>query len=159
MLAACAPEPAPKPAKTALFSSDAEAFKAAEETYRAYVDALNKVDTSDPRTFEPVYAFGSGAFKSGDKKNLSWMHAEHLKLGGETLVARVSGVSTDNDRSTVQVLACLDVRAVTLVDAEGASRVNPTRPDKYGLVVTLKETHKRLTIDSAKVAEEQTCDG
>ncbi|WP_417556521.1 hypothetical protein [Microbacterium sp.] len=159
MLAACTPEPkpAPTPTKTALFSSDAEAFKAAEETYRAYTDALNNVDTSDPHTFESVYEFGSGTFKSGDKKNLSWMHAEKLKLGGETRVTRMSGVSTADNRSTVRVLACLDVSTVTLVDTEGTSRVNPTRPDKYGLSVTLKESHGRLTIDSAEVAQDQTC--
>jgi hypothetical protein len=48
---ACAPDPAPTPSPTG-FASQEEAFAAAEATYRAYVDALNAVDLSDPATFE-----------------------------------------------------------------------------------------------------------
>src|SRR3546814_3928687 len=51
--------------------SDAEAFAAAEETYRAYVDALNQVDLSDPATFEPVYALTTGDLNSQDRRNFS----------------------------------------------------------------------------------------
>ncbi|HOQ22628.1 MAG TPA: hypothetical protein PLN62_09415, partial [Microbacterium sp.] len=54
LVTGCAPEPAPTPTPTG-FASDDEAFAAAEATYRAYVDALNAVDLSDPATFEPVY--------------------------------------------------------------------------------------------------------
>ena len=39
-VSACTPEPAPTPTPTG-FASEDEAFRAAEETYRAYVDALN----------------------------------------------------------------------------------------------------------------------
>ena len=55
-LAGCTtPEPTdPTPTPTSAFASEEEAFAAAEATYRAYVDALNEVDLSDPETFEPV---------------------------------------------------------------------------------------------------------
>src|SRR5688500_5990965 len=56
LLAGCAGDP--EPAETTHgFASEEEAFAAAEETYRAYVDALNQVDLSDPETFEPVLAW------------------------------------------------------------------------------------------------------
>ena len=45
---------------TPVFTSEEQAFAAAEETYRAYVDALNQVDLSDPATFEPVFALTTG---------------------------------------------------------------------------------------------------
>src|SRR5690349_16979313 len=52
---ACQPEPAPSPS-TGAFATQAEAFAAAEETYRAYVDALNERRSNpsgglDPQTF------------------------------------------------------------------------------------------------------------
>ncbi|MET0860918.1 MAG: hypothetical protein ABW091_07810, partial [Microbacterium sp.] len=58
-LSGCTPQPAPTPTPTG-FATEDEAFAAAEETYRAYVDALNQVDLSDPETFEPVYAWTTG---------------------------------------------------------------------------------------------------
>ncbi len=61
-VSACTPEPAPTPTPTG-FASEDEAFRAAEETYRAYVDALNAVDLADPATFEPVFAWTTGDAK------------------------------------------------------------------------------------------------
>ena len=55
----CQPEPSPSPSGPA-FANEEAAFAAAEETYRAYVDALNQVDLSDPETFEAVYAWTTG---------------------------------------------------------------------------------------------------
>ncbi len=60
------PAGAPKP--TPAFSSEAEAFAAAEATYRAYVDALNAVDLSDPSTFEDVYSWTTGDANAGARR-------------------------------------------------------------------------------------------
>ena len=59
LLAGCVGDPGPVET-TPGFASEEEAFAAAEETYRAYVDALNQVDLSDPETFEPVFAWTTG---------------------------------------------------------------------------------------------------
>ncbi len=76
---ACQPEPTPTPTGPA-FASEDEAFAAAEETYRAYVDALNQVDLSDPETFEAVYAWTTGEANAGEK-NLS---PQWLQTGGQS---------------------------------------------------------------------------
>lgn len=159
MLAACAPAPEPEPTETALFSSDEEAFAAAEETYQAYTDALNDVDTSDPNTFESVYQYSSGSFESADKENLSWMHAENLTLGGETRIIEFNGTQASSDRTDLQARVCIDVSKVTLTNAAGESQVNPTRPDTYALDLTFKANDERLLIDSAQTPEDQSCDG
>ncbi len=52
-----------------MFASEEEAFAAAEETYRAYVDALNQVDLSDPETFEAVYAWTTGDANADERKD------------------------------------------------------------------------------------------
>lgn len=158
-LVGCTPAPEPEPTKTELFASDEEAFAAAEETYRAYTDALNQVDTRDPDTFEPVYQYSSGSFEASDKENLSWMHAENLTLGGETRVIEFVGTHISRDRSDIQARVCIDVSAMTLVNPAGESQVNPTRPDTYALDVTFKADDARLLIDSAQTPEDQSCGG
>ncbi len=84
VLAACAPAPAPSPTTSPTFSSEAEAFAAAEATYRAYVDALNAVDLADPRTFEPVYAWTTGPANAEARRSFSQMHADGWVVSGET---------------------------------------------------------------------------
>ncbi len=79
----CFAQPDPEP--TPLFSSEEEAFAAAEETYRAYVDALNQVDLSDPETFEEVYAWTTGELNASDRKGLS-DHADGGIVGGDSNV-------------------------------------------------------------------------
>src|SRR5690349_13054891 len=82
---ACQPEPAPSPS-TGAFATQAEAFAAAEETYRAYVDALNQVDLSDPETFEAVYAWTTGDANANERKTLSRMSADGWRVTGSTAV-------------------------------------------------------------------------
>ena len=80
MTTACQPEPAPSPSGP-VFANEEEAFAAAEETYRAYVDALNQVDLSDPETFEAVYAWTTGDFNADETGRRS--RTCTLKAGGE----------------------------------------------------------------------------
>ncbi|WP_298861895.1 hypothetical protein [uncultured Microbacterium sp.] len=134
MLAACTPEPAPKPTKTALFSSDAEAFKAAEETYRAYSTAANATDYSDPNTFEPVYRWLSGTALSSEKKALSVYHAEQIKRVGAASFDTFSPLSASNDEVVVQL--CIDVSSVDLVRSDGESVVPDGRIPRVGRLVT-----------------------
>ncbi len=78
----CRPEPAPSPTAP-VFSSEEEAFAAAEQTYRAYVDALNEVDLSDPATFEAVYAWTTGdANAQGSEDASVEMHADGWTVSG-----------------------------------------------------------------------------
>src|SRR5690606_38234156 len=82
LLVGCSPEPDPTPTPTAAFASEEEAFAAAEETYRAYIDAFNAVDLQDPATFEPLLATSVGEYQSNERKQLSEMHAEGYVQGG-----------------------------------------------------------------------------
>jgi hypothetical protein len=128
-LAGCTtPEPA-TPTPTAAFSSEEEAFAAAEETYRAYVDALNQVDLSDPETFEAVYAWTTGDFNADERKTLSTMHANDWTLSGSSVVSRVDYLDMNDQFAKVALGSCVDVSSIRLLDADGASQVSPDRPD------------------------------
>ncbi|WP_434810118.1 hypothetical protein [Microbacterium sp. bgisy189] len=140
----CTPTPEPTPTPTG-FASEEEAFAAAEETYRAYVDAVNDVDVSDPTTFEPVFAFLSGNALEGTKKAYSQLHADEITMEGDSIPTSVEILSTSTvAEATLDI--CLDVSQVTAVDPDGNSIVSTSRPDIQPLRATLEahEAHWRI---------------
>lgn len=135
-LTGCA-APLPPPGPTPGFTSEAEAFAAAEKTYRAYVDALNEVDLSDPETFEAVYAWTTGEANAGARREFSRMHADGLTVDGVTTVTHVEATDSRLLRESVRIDVCLDVSRVTLVDNEGRSVVDLDRLDIQHMQVSL----------------------
>lgn len=140
-LTACTPgEATPTPTPTG-FTSEEEAFAAAEATYRAYVDALNRVDLSDPATFEDVYAWTTGDALDGEKRSLTEMRAEGWTVSGGTRVMHIEADVAQSfvARGTVVLRACSDVSAVSVVDAGGNSVVSPDRPAIQAVEIELTE--------------------
>lgn len=161
LLAGCAADPGtePTPTSTPAFASEAAAFAAAEETYRAYTDALNAVDLSDPSTFEATYVYTSGDFEASDKENLSEMHAKGYVIEGATLVTQFLGTMTDRWREKIDATVCVDVSNVDVIDADGNSVANPERPDVYAIATTFKVHGGQVLIDHASRTESSPCDG
>ncbi|MCR2826212.1 hypothetical protein [Microbacterium sp. zg.Y909] len=137
------PEPAPTPTATG-FASEAEAFAAAEETYRAYVDALNQVDLSDPDTFEAVYAWTTGEANANERETLSEMHAEGWTVHGETKAALVEPLEFESP-ATVTLAVCQDVSEVDVVNAGGESQVADSRPPVQSMTVVVRESDSTAT--------------
>lgn len=133
-LAACTPTPEPSPTPTALFSSDEEAFAAAEETYRAYTEAANSTDLADAATFEPVFEWLTGTALSAERESLSLYHAEGLSRVGTTTFDTFEPVSFGSDAVVVQL--CVDVSDVDLQNADGKSVIPPDRAPRSGRKVT-----------------------
>ncbi|WP_243075190.1 hypothetical protein [Microbacterium sp. SS28] len=137
MVTGCSPEPAPEDSPA--FATEEEAFAAAEETYRAYVDALNQVDLSDPETFEDVYAWTTGDLNASDRKGLSKYHADGSTVTGSSEIALIEPGEIDHQTLNIQMSVCLDVSAVDVRDASGASLVSPDRTAVQSLTVTAVE--------------------
>ncbi|MGQ2913808.1 hypothetical protein [Microbacterium aurantiacum] len=159
LLTGCAPD-ASEPTPTPSFSSDEDAFAAAEATYRAYVDALNQVDLSDPATFEPVYAWTTGDLNASDRTNYSRWHAEGYRILGDASILSLSpapaGVSPG---AAVSLATCYDVSGVDVLDASGASLVDESRPDVQSLEIQFvedTETTTGLAIESIGPATGET---
>jgi hypothetical protein len=155
-LPGCAAAPAPSPTPAPSFTSDEQAFAAAEATYRAYVDALNHVDLADPATFEPVYALTTGELNVSDRKNFSKWHSDQLTIVGDASVLSVSLSKNGTDR----ILACYDVTAVDVLDADGASIVSANRPNIQALLITMSSAPSTVTglrIDRIEPAEDLQC--
>lgn len=136
LMTGCQPTPGPTPSSSATgFATEAEAFAAAEATYRAYVDALNNVDLSDPATFEPVFALTTGEVSANERKSLSQMHADSWVVSGDSTVSLAEPRSWDAAAQRAEINVCLDVSAVEVKDSSGASMVNPDRANLQSLVV------------------------
>lgn len=138
-LAGCGPtDPSPTPTPTG-FASEEEAFAAAEATYRAYVDALNQVDLSDPSTFEEVYRWTTGDANAAIRTSLSSMAAENWTVSGESAVTVVepSPIYEADDKAMVSLAVCVDVSGVDVIDADGVSQVESDRRDEEPLTVSL----------------------
>ncbi len=142
MFTACASDPAPTdtPTATAGFATEEEAFAAAEETYREYVDAINSADFADPATFEPIYSLVSGGMLDAAKETFSGYHADGLTMSGEASVTLVEIASWDPESGQIVLATCSDVSDVDLTDPEGTSVVSPDRSDVQGLTVELLPT-------------------
>ena len=143
-LAGCGPtDPTPTPTPTG-FASEAEAFAAAEATYRAYVDALNQVDLSDPSTFEEVYRWTTGDANAAIRTSLSSMAAENWTVSGESTVTVVelSAINGAAGRDKVALAVCVDVSRVNVIDADGISQVESDRRDEEPLTVSLEYSAK-----------------
>lgn len=156
----CTPPSAPRPTATATvsgFVSEDEAFRAAEATYRAYVDALNRVDLADPRTFEPVYEWLEGDALSTSKNSFTRMHAEGLSVAGKSTVPfvepRVAGAHA------IVIDVCLDVSDVDIVDPHGKSVVSKSRDDRQPRRLTLRvgATATGLIISSSEPVGSEVC--
>ncbi|WP_152525987.1 hypothetical protein [Microbacterium maritypicum] len=158
-LAGCAPTPAPTPTPTAAFASEEEAFAAAEATYRAYTDALNSVDLSNPDTFEPVFDLTSGDFEAADRQTLSQLHAKDYAFTGQMAVVGFDGISAEAPFEEVEAAVCVDVSGSDVVDPSG-NPVTPTdRPDLNQLRVTFIVSDGRMLVDRADRDADVACAG
>ena len=134
-ISGCSPQPEPEDPPQ--FASEEEAFAAAEETYRAYVDALNHVDLSDPETFEDVYAWTTAEANAGARESFSQMHADGWIVDGETRIQLAEPRDWSDPRQSVELDICLDVSDVTLVDSAGQSVVAADRRDVQSMHASL----------------------
>lgn len=158
-LSACGPAAEPTPTPTAAFASEEEAFAAAEETYRAYNDALEQVDTTDPTTFAPLYELTAGGVNASDRESFSELQANGYTVHGRTEVVWFEPMSASPSLQRVTAQACLDVSKVEVQDANGTSQVNPDRPDIYALELTFVLHQQQMLLEAAKRIDEPSCDG
>lgn len=132
------PPPAASGTPTSTVTPDAEeaAFRAAEATYRAYVDALNAVDLSDPATFEPVFALTTGRINDEDRRALSGYHSAGVTMTGSTEITEVRGNAAGH--GSASLLVCVDVSSIEMRDQAGTSIVQSDREPLQQLLVSTR---------------------
>jgi hypothetical protein len=152
-LAGCSPSnPTPTPTRTAsvpVFTSDAQALKAATEAYAAYLkmsDTIAHEGGADPERIKQ--------YATGDALSLFMQGAAKYKEAsahsiGQTTAGAYKFQSVTNSR--VRFYVCEDISNVELLDAAGRSLVVPGRDPKTAFEVTAIETNARLLIESRNV--------
>ncbi len=155
-LSACTPAPEPTPTPTAAFASEEEAFAAAEEVYREYIQASNVVDYSNPATFDTLDTFTTGAYQADEREGLSQMHAEGNSRVGDISIVWFAGQSVGSD-STVVARTCNDVSRTDVLDADGNSIVSDTRPDQYAIDLTFTVKDRTLRVAKSQAVEDPQC--
>lgn len=158
-LGACSPTAAPSPTPTAAFASEEEAFAAAEETYRAYIDALSDADMADSSSLERVYDWLQGDAESTSRETFSELSAEGYVISGPTKYENFTGTLADTNSGQVQAGVCLDVGDVDVLNEDGHSIVSDDRPDhqSLSLVFLPASTPTGLAIASTQPSDVETC--
>lgn len=159
LLGGCAPEPSPVPTPTPAFTSEAEAFAAAEEVYRAYLEAFNDIDLDDPATFEPVFSFATGDFQEADRTTLSELHAEGYSFSGTTELIFFEPLESSPRLDTLTAIVCVDVSKSDVTAADGLSVLPESRPDVNPLLVRFVSSGSTVLIEHADRHQESECNG
>ena len=153
-LAGCTPGPAPKPTPTPLFTSEADAFKAAEQVYRDYNEASN--ERRDGKEDADPQSFLSGQALEDDINAQRKFKEKHLKIVGPNRVSSFSPIGYDRARGQITADLCIDVTASRVVDDSGTDVTPTSRAGLIALQVTMTGQGDHLEITSA-VAGEHLC--
>jgi hypothetical protein len=150
----CAGEPEPVET-TPSFATDEEAFAAAEETYRAYVDALNQ-NRRDPASADPQAFLISLALES-DIDTQNHLQAAGWSIAGDTSVRSFEGQGSSATGDTVEVTVCLDVSGTRVHDEAGNDITPAERDDLIAIDVVMTLIDTEFMISESTTALEQTC--
>lgn len=134
----CTPQSTPSPApssSSSTFSSDAEAFAAAEATYRAYVDATN-ARRADPTSVPDPNDFLSGQALESSLATQASFEARGVRLVGRTVVRSITPINFDTRSGEMHV--CFDNSATSLINDAGVDVTPADRSVIGGLAVIVE---------------------
>ncbi|MFB7844319.1 hypothetical protein [Microbacterium sp. NPDC056052] len=153
-LAGCTPGPAPTPTPTPLFASEAEAFKAAEQVYRDYVDAANAQQNGAVDVDPQKYLAGTAL--ADDVRSVRDFEKSGLKITGTSMIKYFRAQSFEPKSDGVESLACLDVSQSRVVNSAGVDVTPNNRQSLVGLSVRMAPDRSGLKIVSL-IPNELSC--
>ncbi|MGN6217980.1 MAG: hypothetical protein ACTHNQ_00640 [Microbacterium sp.] len=157
MLSGCvAPAPEPTPTSTAVFASEDEAFAAAEETYRAYIEAEN-ARSADPASRPEPQSFLVGAALEADIEANREFEARGISIVGTSSIVSLDGISADLATGDVTVQTCLDSSMSRVLDGSGADITPPDRDPTVAAVVSLMPVGNSLRISDIAGTASESC--
>ena len=130
-LTACSPQtdPVATPTPTG-FTSEEEAFAAAEATYRAYIDALNEARRGATDVAPESYLIGQALADSDQASRLLLDRGWRIEGPSRMTKAALSWW----DESGVTVAVCLDSGSTRVIDEAGAD----VTPDDRAVLIALE---------------------
>ncbi|MFD4960804.1 hypothetical protein [Microbacterium sp. NPDC058389] len=148
MLSGClAAAPEPTPTSTAAFASEDEAFAAAEETYRAYVDAIN-ARRADAESMPEPQSFLTGEALTADIRSQQEAGRLGIRLEGTSTIVSVVDVSADSVKGDVVIRACYDSSSTRVLNEAGEDVTVPDRDPTVLTEVHLTDSGEQLLIET-----------
>ncbi|GAB3607128.1 hypothetical protein GCM10027413_25370 [Conyzicola nivalis] len=141
----CAPEgpkadEKPSPTATPLFASDEEALAAAEEAYAAYVQLTDAILAAGGSGIERLGEVAAGQQLRTDADEIGELATLGYRTVGQTTFSDFALQGYDRDGAdgiaVVTAYVCEDVSGVDVLDANGISVVEVSRPDRAKYEVT-----------------------
>lgn len=156
-LAGCSPTPEPSPSPTAAFASEEEAYAAAEETYRAYIAAVNAERAGDD-AIDP-HSFLTGKVLEAEIRSADELETAGTHIEGVTVVSSFLGTATDlaSPVAVVRAQVCLDITDARAINGDGIDVTVDGRSDIYGVDVTLTGSSSALLISEYEIATDAEC--
>lgn len=152
-LSACSPDTAPTPEPTTAFASEEEAFAAAEEVYRAYLQA--SAARADGNTTADPKQYLSGPALEADIGTQRELKSSGILILGESTVASFTALNSELDptTSTLHADVCVDISASRVVDDAGVD-ITPTDRPKFGsLSVEFSGNARELLISDSSPSD------
>lgn len=157
LLSGClAPAPDPTPTPTAAFASEEEAFAAAEQTYRAYIDADN-ARRSNPNSVPDPQSFLVGQALEDDIDATTSFDQLGLRLIGDTEIRVIDFVASNPVLGDVQIDACIDATQTKVLDSSGKDVTKSDRDPLVTLRVDMTTVGRGLLIEKSVAVESATC--
>ncbi|NLP85558.1 hypothetical protein HF576_17095 [Microbacterium sp. CFH 90308] len=148
------PEPTPTP--PAVFASEAEAFAAAEETYRAYIDAVNA--RRDDLASEPdPQSFLIGEALEADLKSLREFEELGIQIEGDTEIVAIEPISADVKTGATLLETCYDVSNARIINDAGEDVTVADRDPRLLLSVRFAYVDDGLAIQEMAAVDGGAC--
>lgn len=156
-LSACSPQPAPTPTPTAAFASEEEAFAAAEETYRAYNDAVNRQRDGDAATDPQDFLVALALDNDIDAIRLFEQNGLHIAGHGEIKRIRGTEAALESVPQSVEMFICLDVSATRVLNTKDEDVTPKDRADLVALTVEFTASDNGLMISDSIEGTKEEC--
>jgi hypothetical protein len=135
LLTGCVPSdpvvtPVPVPSATPLFATDADALKAAEDAYAAYLKVSDQILADGGADPGRIDAVATSSVAKEDLITFKKYAAQGLRLQGQITFSKTTLESYSPAPDSTEIVAvylCIDVAATDVLDSNGRSVVSPGR--------------------------------
>ena len=156
-LVGCTPGPEPTPTPTSAFASEEEAFAAAEEVYRVYLEesALRAAGDEDAAPEDLL----TGTALDADASTQRTLDEQELRIVGTSRIQAFVPIDADIDASVAKISAeiCVDIGDSRVLDEEGTDVTPAARADQANVSVVFTGTKDSLLISATEAPGDSTC--
>lgn len=156
-LSACTPVVEPEPTPTAAFTSEEEAFAAAEEVYRAYLLAAASRAEGDDSNDPADYLTGEAL--EADIQAQRELNDSGITIVGASRIKQFVGLDADISGTVAIVSAdiCIDISGSRVIDTTGSDVTPSDRVNRGQLNIEFSGNADQLLISRSAPSGEKGC--